>query len=737
MELSSGAGAGILHTVRNSRRTIFNRIFAAIYTAAVFTLLSHHILSLHHSPSPSFITLSFLIADLLFTLSWITTQSFRIRTVYRTVFPDNLETVLPMLDFPAIDVFVCTADPYKEPPLRVVNTALSLMGFDYPAPEKISVYISDDGGSHLTLFAFMEAAKFAKYWLPFCRRRRLMDTCPDVFFRSSYSPTIEIEELKNMYNDMRIRIEKVVEIGKIDENYLANYEEGRETISKLSRWTFSSQYHPTIIQVILDNTKDKDKTGVPMPNLIYVAREKSKMSSHHFKAGALNALLRVSAMMTNAPIILTQDCDMYSNDPQTLRRALCYFSDSNLKPNLGYVQFPQSFHGLNKNDIYANEFKRLYIVNPQGMDGLSGPGYMGSGCFFSRRVFFGGPVFFVDPEIPQLRPDHIVNKPIGSKSILDLAHCVAGFNYEDQTSWGTKMGFRYGSLVEDYLTGYTLHCEGWKSVFCNPKRPAFLGDIPININDLLNQTKRWVLGIYEITFSKYSPIIYGTRHMGLLMGLAYSHLAFWPTLCVPITVYAFLLQLALLNGVSIFPEVSNAMFRVYVFLFVGSYAQDCLDFILADGTFLRWWSDQRMFLIRGLTSYLFATIEYIALLLGTESDGFIVTSKVLDSDQGKRYGQGLFEFGVHSPMILMLSTTSIINLAAFFMGILQILKGGDNLERFFAQIFVAGFVSVNSWPIYEAMLIRSYKGRIHGKTTIISTMAATTLYAITSLYFAH
>ncbi|XP_047339224.1 cellulose synthase-like protein G3 [Impatiens glandulifera] len=730
----AGAGAGVLHTVRRSRLTIFNRIFSIIYTAAVIALLRHHIISLINSPS--FITFSLLIADLLFAFSWIATQAFRFRTVYRTSYPDRIGEVLKKEEFPAIDVFVCTADPYKEPPLGVANTALSMMAYDYPAPEKISVYISDDGGSHLTLFAFMEAAKFAKYWLPFCRRRRLMDTCPDVFFRSSYPPTIETEELKNMYEDMRLRIENALEKGEVDENYLANGEE-REAMKKWSKGTFNRQDHPTVIQVILDNNKDKDKTGVPMPNLIYVAREKSKMSTHHFKAGALNALLRVSAAMTNAPIVLTQDCDMYSNDPQTLRRALCYFSDPNLKPTLAYVQFPQRFHGLNKNDMYANTFKRLYIVNPHGMDGLSGPAYVGSGCFFSRRALFGSPLSLVDPEIPQLRPDNIVDKPIGSQSILDLAHNVARCNYEDRTSWGSKMGFRYGSLVEDYFTGYKLHCEGWISVFCHPKRAAFLGDKPITVEDLLNQTKRWALGLCDVTFSKYNPTIYGTRNISILMGLAYSHFALWPTLCVPIMIYGFLPQLALLNNVSIFPEVSNSMFWVYVFLFVASYAQDCLDFILADGTFSRWLCDQRMYLMRGLTAYLFATIEYVTKSLGIATGGFNVTSKVLDSEQGKRYDQGIFEFGLHSPMILMLSIAAIVNLAAFIMGMVQISKGGANLERLLVQVFVAGFVSVNGWPIYEAMFLRSDKGKIPQKTTIIATMVAMTLFTIAAFFFAN
>lgn len=65
--------------------------------------------------------------------------------------------------------------------MSVVNTALSVMAYDYPT-EKLSVYVSDDGGSQLTLFAFMEAAKFASYWLPFCKTNNLVERNPDAYF---------------------------------------------------------------------------------------------------------------------------------------------------------------------------------------------------------------------------------------------------------------------------------------------------------------------------------------------------------------------------------------------------------------------------------------------------------------------------------------------------------------------------------------------------------------------------
>ncbi|GMN68825.1 hypothetical protein TIFTF001_037873 [Ficus carica] len=204
--LRSTAGAPPLHTAKLSRLAFSNRIFSAVYASAVLTLIYHHFVTiahiLHNSPTTTtttmsslFISLSLLIADLILAFMWATLQSFRMRPVYRTEYPDNLKKVVKESDFPAMDVFICTADPYKEPPMGVVNTALSVMAYDYPA-EKVSVYVSDDGGSALTLFAFVEAAKFAAHWLPFCRKNNVVDRSPEVFFAANDCLSSETEKIK-------------------------------------------------------------------------------------------------------------------------------------------------------------------------------------------------------------------------------------------------------------------------------------------------------------------------------------------------------------------------------------------------------------------------------------------------------------------------------------------------------------------------------------------------------------
>ena len=173
--------------------------------------------------------------------------------------------------------------------------------------------------------------------------------------------------------------------------------------------------------------------------------------------------VRVSATMTNAPIILTLDCDTYSNDPQTPLRALCYLSDPKIRSKLGYIQFPQKFHGINKNDIYACEYKRVFQINPLGLDGLLGPNYVGTGCFFNRRVFFGGPSTLISLEITEIGPYHVVDKPIQSQPIMELAHKVAGCNYENNTKWGFEVIQFVSFSIAYYST--KVHIEFVKHAF--------------------------------------------------------------------------------------------------------------------------------------------------------------------------------------------------------------------------------------------------------------------------------
>ena len=64
--------------------------------------------------------------------------------------------------------------------------------------------------------------------------------------------------------------------------------------------------------------------------------------------------IRVSSVISNSPIILNVDCDMYSNNSDAIRDALCFFLDEEMGHKIAFVQHPQYYNNIAKNNIYGN-----------------------------------------------------------------------------------------------------------------------------------------------------------------------------------------------------------------------------------------------------------------------------------------------------------------------------------------------------------------------------------------------
>ena len=63
--------------------------------------------------------------------------------------------------------------------------------------------------------------------------------------------------------------------------------------------------------------------------------------------------------------------------------------------------------------------------------------------------------------------------PPSPRSMLsDVVLCIS-CDYEDNTDWGKDIGWMYGSVTEDILSGMKIHSRGWRSQYCDPDRPAF------------------------------------------------------------------------------------------------------------------------------------------------------------------------------------------------------------------------------------------------------------------------
>ena len=71
--------------------------------------------------------------------------------------------------------------------------------------------------------------------------------------------------------------------------------------------------------------------------------------------------IRVSSEISDAPIILNVDCDMYSNNSQAIVDALCCFMDEK-SHDIAFVQFPQKFENVTKYDIYGSSLRVISEV---------------------------------------------------------------------------------------------------------------------------------------------------------------------------------------------------------------------------------------------------------------------------------------------------------------------------------------------------------------------------------------
>ena len=128
------------------------------------------------------------------------------------------------------------------------------------------------------------------------------------------------------------------------------------------------------------------------------------------------------------------------------------------------------------------------------------------------------------------------------------------------------MGLIYGCPVEDIVTGLTIQCRGWKSLYFNPDRKAILGVGPTTLDIVLIQHKRWSEGMFQIFFSKFCPFIYGQGKIKFGAQMGYCIYLLWAPISFPTLYYVIVPSLCLLHGISLFPQV-YLLSLFFIFLF--------------------------------------------------------------------------------------------------------------------------------------------------------------------------
>ncbi|CAO2042266.1 unnamed protein product [Urochloa humidicola] len=656
------------------------------------------------APACTWCWVAALVCEAWFTVVWVLTVNGKWSPVRFDTHPERLAERIEEL--PAVDMFVTTADPKLEPPAVTVNTVLSLLALDYPA-DKLTCYVSDDGCSPATCFAMREAAEFARLWVPFCRKHGVGVRAPFIYFSSSSGGASgDDEEFQRDWTAIKHEYEKLVSrIENADEESLVRRGDG-----EFAEFVGADRRdHPTIIKVLRDNSKAAD--GTEIPSLIYISREKSPRHPHHFKAGAMNVLTRVSAVLTNAPIMLNVDCDMFANNPQVALHAMCLLLGFDDEVHSGFAQAPQKFYGGLKDDPFGNQMEVIYEKIGIGIAGLQGMFYAGTGCFHRRKVIYGAPpesIADVQLQATRMRgsPSYKeLQKMFGSSkeliesargtisgemfaaapmvdlsSRIDVAKEVSACSYEAGTSWGQEVGWVYGSMTEDILTGQRIHAAGWRSALLNPDPPPFLGGAPTGGPASLTQYKRWATGLLEIILSRNNPILACiSKHLEFRQCLAYLVIHVWPLRAPFELCYALLGPYCLLANQSFLPKASEPGFMIPLALFLIYNIYNFLEYMECRLSARAWWNNHRMQRIVSSSAWLLAFLTVVLKTLGLSETVFEVTRKEQQGGApdggGDDADPGRFTFDA-SPVFVPPTALTALTVVALAVGAWRAVAGG-------------------------------------------------------------
>ncbi|KAK7307337.1 hypothetical protein VNO77_40299 [Canavalia gladiata] len=803
------------------------------------------------------------VCEIWFAFSWLLDQLPKLFPVNRVadldVLKEKFESPNPAnpsgkSDLPGIDMFVSTADPEKEPPLVTANTILSILAAEYPV-EKLACYVSDDGGALLTFEAMAEAASFANLWVPFCRKHDIEPRNPESYFnlkRDPYKNKVRSDfvrdrrRVKREYDEFKVRINGLPDsIRRRSDAYNAREEikamklrrengddDPIETL-KIPKatwmadgthwpgtWTTTAPEHSrgdhaSIIQVMIKPPSDEPLTGtasdsnaldftevdIRLPMLVYVSREKRPGYDHNKKAGAMNALVRASAILSNGPFILNVDCDHYIYNSQALREGMCFMMDRG-GDNICYVQFPQRFEGIDPSDRYANRNTVFFDVNMRALDGIQGPVYVGTGCLFRRVALyafdpprvneeagwfgrknkksstvasvseagsevsslrnggiedeeldialipktFGNSSLLVDsirvaefqgrpladhPSIKNGRPPGALTLP---RDLLDAGTVAEAINviscwYEDKTEWGLRVGWIYGSVTEDVVTGYRMHNRGWRSIYCVTKRDAFRGTAPINLTDRLHQVLRWATGSVEIFFSRNNALLASSK-LKFLQRIAYLNVGIYPFTSIFLIVYCFLPALSLFTGQFIVQSL-QVSFLIYLLGIT-------LTLVLLAGLEIKWsgigleewWRNEQFWLIGGTSAHLAAVLQGLLKVMAGIEISFTLTSKSSGDDENDEFAD-LYIFKWTSlmlpPIIIMM-----LNVIAIAVAVSRtIYSDNPKWSSLLGGVFFSFWVLAHLYPFAKGLM-----GRRGKASTIVFVWAGLISITISLLWVA-
>ncbi|CAL5083436.1 unnamed protein product [Urochloa decumbens] len=671
------------------------RVLILVRLVAVILFIAWRIK--HNKSDVMWFWVTSVVGDAWFAQSWLLYQLPKLRPIKRVPdlaalrqhYDDDLPGGGGSL-LPGVDVFVTTADPVSEPVLYTMNCVLSILATDYPV-DRHTCYLTDDSGSLVLYEALVETASFAALWVPFCRKHSVEPRAPESYFqlegmiyngRSPGEFMSEYRHVQREYEELKGRLEMLPSTIKERSDVYNSMEASKDGGAEQATWMANGTQwpgtwieptekhrkgdHAGIVKIVRNHPSCKpaeaeglqasnaanplnlDGVDARIPMVVYVSREKTPGHEHNKKAGNLNAQLRVSALLSNAPFTINFDCDHYINNSKALRAAMCFMLDSREGDNTGFVQFPQRFENVDPTDRYGNHNRVFFDGAMYALNGLQGPTYIGTGCMFRRLALYGvdpprwrpaddiavdsgrygNSVLFLNSVLAALKQERRITPPELDEPFLAELAMVVLSSYDHGTEWGSSVGYIYNIATEDIVTGYRIHGQGWVSMYStmDMEREAFHGTAPINLTERLYQIVRWSGGSMEVFFSPYNPLFSG-RRLRPLQRVAYLNFTIYPVTSVFILLYAFCPVMWLIPSEILIQRPFTRYVAYLVAVVALVHAIGGFEIRWAGITWTDWWRNEQFFMIASLSAYPTAVLHMVVKPITGKGIHFRVTSK--------------------------------------------------------------------------------------------------------------
>jgi 1,4-beta-D-xylan synthase len=219
----------------------------------------------------------------------------------------------------------------------------------------------------------------------------------------------------------------------------------------------------------------------------------------------------------------------------------------------------------------------------------------------------------------------VPREPLYTATVAEAISVISCF-YEDKTEWGRRIGWIYGSVTEDVVTGYRMHNRGWRSVYCVTRRDAFRGPAPINLTDRLHQVLRWATGSVEIFFSRNNALFASPR-MKFLQRVAYFNVGMYPFTSVFLLVYCVLPAVSLFSGKFIVQSLNATFLALLLIITITLCLLALLEIKWSGITLHEWWRNEQFWVIGGTSAHPAAVLQGLLKVIAGVDISFTLTSK--------------------------------------------------------------------------------------------------------------